>query len=203
MSRPLRGCAAAAGRAGRCARRLVLAVLALLALVSVGIGGLTTVALRHFLIDQLDDQLAAGDRRCGGRPARERPRVARTADRGGPAGPPPGTVAAGSSDGRVVARPGSCRAARPEHRPVRAESRPGRRGRRAGRPAGRRRSRAPSTSATAATTGLVARAVPDGDVRVVAVCRSPGVQETVLVAGRRRRPAWPPPGCCSPGGRAR
>ncbi|MFG1714685.1 ATP-binding protein [Micromonospora sp. NPDC049203] len=44
-------------------RRLVLSVVALLALVSVGIGGLTTVALRHFLIDQIDNQLSFGDRR--------------------------------------------------------------------------------------------------------------------------------------------
>ncbi|MFJ6198908.1 ATP-binding protein [Micromonospora sp. NPDC092111] len=44
-------------------RRLVLAVVALLALVSVGIGGLTTVALRHFLINQVDNQLAMDNRR--------------------------------------------------------------------------------------------------------------------------------------------
>ncbi|RQW85771.1 sensor histidine kinase [Micromonospora globispora] len=44
-------------------RRLVLSVVALLALVSIGIGGLTTVALRHFLINQVDNQLTAGDRR--------------------------------------------------------------------------------------------------------------------------------------------
>lgn len=44
-------------------RRLVLSVVALLALVSVGIGGLTTVALRHFLIQQVDNQLTNGDRR--------------------------------------------------------------------------------------------------------------------------------------------
>jgi two-component system OmpR family sensor kinase len=44
-------------------RRLVVSVVALLALVSVGIGGLTTVALRHFLVTQVDNQLTAGDRR--------------------------------------------------------------------------------------------------------------------------------------------
>ncbi|RQX60000.1 two-component sensor histidine kinase, partial [Micromonospora chalcea] len=44
-------------------RRLVLSVVALLALVSLGIGGLTTVALRHFLINQIDNQLTFGDRR--------------------------------------------------------------------------------------------------------------------------------------------
>ncbi|MCI4061069.1 HAMP domain-containing histidine kinase [Micromonospora sp. R77] len=44
-------------------RRLVVSVVALLALVSIGVGGLTTVALRHFLITQVDNQLTAGDRR--------------------------------------------------------------------------------------------------------------------------------------------
>ncbi|MFJ8578199.1 sensor histidine kinase [Micromonospora sp. NPDC093277] len=39
-------------------RRLVLSVVALLALVSVGIGGLTTVALRHFLVARIDSQLS-------------------------------------------------------------------------------------------------------------------------------------------------
>ncbi|SBT39547.1 sensor histidine kinase [Micromonospora auratinigra] len=43
-------------------RRLVLSVLALLALVSLGIGGLTTVALRHYLIGQVDDQLTLRNR---------------------------------------------------------------------------------------------------------------------------------------------
>ncbi|MGC5020006.1 HAMP domain-containing sensor histidine kinase [Micromonospora sp. DT47] len=50
-------------------RRLVLAVVALLALVSIGIGGLTTVALRHFLVGQVDNQLTmGGDRRPGESP---------------------------------------------------------------------------------------------------------------------------------------
>ncbi|MFC8616405.1 ATP-binding protein [Micromonospora purpureochromogenes] len=50
--------------AGRSLRtRLVAAVVALLALVSIAIGGLTTVALRHFLIGQVDNQLTADDRR--------------------------------------------------------------------------------------------------------------------------------------------
>ncbi|WKU05988.1 HAMP domain-containing sensor histidine kinase [Micromonospora sp. HUAS LYJ1] len=48
-------------------RRLVLTVVALLALVSVGIGGLTTVALRHFLIYQVDTQLAGDNRRFDSR----------------------------------------------------------------------------------------------------------------------------------------
>ncbi|TDB70647.1 cell wall metabolism sensor histidine kinase WalK [Micromonospora sp. KC723] len=60
-------------------RRLVLAVVALLALVSVGIGGLTTVALRQFLIKQVDNQLTQDDRRRDGpfpwnRQQGERPR---------------------------------------------------------------------------------------------------------------------------------
>ncbi|MGR6319206.1 HAMP domain-containing sensor histidine kinase [Micromonospora soli] len=46
-------------------RRLVLSVLALLALVSVGIGGVSTVALRHFLVGRVDSQLTMGDRRTG------------------------------------------------------------------------------------------------------------------------------------------
>ncbi|MFU8852489.1 ATP-binding protein [Micromonospora sp. SL1-18] len=50
-------------------RRLVLSVVALLALVSIGIGGLTTVALRHFLIAQVDSQLSMGDRRPGDVPS--------------------------------------------------------------------------------------------------------------------------------------
>ncbi|PWR10443.1 two-component sensor histidine kinase [Micromonospora sicca] len=49
-------------------RRLVLSVVALLALVSIGIGGVTTVALRHFLIAQVDNQLTMGDRRTGDLP---------------------------------------------------------------------------------------------------------------------------------------
>lgn len=49
--------------AGRSLRaRLVFALVALLALVSVAIGGLTTVALRHFLVGQVDNQLTMGDR---------------------------------------------------------------------------------------------------------------------------------------------
>ncbi|SCG43477.1 sensor histidine kinase [Micromonospora humi] len=44
-------------------RRLVLSVVALLALVSVGVGGLTTIALRHFLITRIDEQLTGGESR--------------------------------------------------------------------------------------------------------------------------------------------
>ncbi|MFC0505916.1 sensor histidine kinase [Micromonospora costi] len=46
-------------------RRLVVSVVALLALVSIGIGALTTVALRHFLVVQVDNQLTMNDRRPG------------------------------------------------------------------------------------------------------------------------------------------
>ncbi|WP_262285226.1 cell wall metabolism sensor histidine kinase WalK [Micromonospora sp. MA102] len=54
-------------------RRLVLSVVALLALVSIGIGGLTTIALRHFLVGQVDNQLAIADGRAGGGPPWLRP----------------------------------------------------------------------------------------------------------------------------------
>ncbi|MBM0279439.1 sensor histidine kinase [Micromonospora tarensis] len=86
--------------AGRSLRtRLVFALLALLAVVSVAIGGLTTVALRHFLIARLDAQLAPatvirGDR--PGRPAFPGNGLAI------PAGSPSGTVVAVITDGRVT-----------------------------------------------------------------------------------------------------
>ncbi|MEU9743233.1 ATP-binding protein [Micromonospora chersina] len=54
-------------------RRLVLSVVALLALVSVGIGGLTTIALRHFLVGEVDKQLTMADRRIGDMPPWLRP----------------------------------------------------------------------------------------------------------------------------------
>ncbi|MEU4482666.1 ATP-binding protein [Micromonospora sp. NPDC023966] len=54
-------------------RRLVVSVVALLALVSIGIGGLTTIALRHFLIGQVDNQLTIADRRTGDGPPWLRP----------------------------------------------------------------------------------------------------------------------------------
>ncbi|MFR9776869.1 ATP-binding protein [Micromonospora sp. MS34] len=54
-------------------RRLVLSVVGLLALVSIGIGGLTTVALRHFLVSQVDSQLTMNDRRTGDLPPWLRP----------------------------------------------------------------------------------------------------------------------------------
>ncbi len=96
--RPLR--AARGWLAGRSLRtRLVFALLALLALVSVAIGGLTTVALRHFLIDRLDAQLAPATGLRGDRPGRP------AFPGNGPAIPPglpSGTVVAEIADGRVT-----------------------------------------------------------------------------------------------------
>ncbi|MEU7974464.1 HAMP domain-containing sensor histidine kinase [Micromonospora sp. NPDC049089] len=96
--RPLR--AARGWLAGRSLRtRLVFALLALLALVSVAIGGLTTVALRHFLIDRLDAQLAPATAMRGDRPGRP----AFPGDGPGiPLGLPSGVVVAEISDGRVT-----------------------------------------------------------------------------------------------------
>ncbi|MEV4659705.1 HAMP domain-containing sensor histidine kinase [Micromonospora sp. NPDC049301] len=87
--------------AGRSLRtRLVLALVALLALVSVAIGGLTTVALRHFLIDRLDAQLAPAAVMRGDRPGR--PALPGTRP-GIPPGSPSGTVVADITGGRVTA----------------------------------------------------------------------------------------------------
>ncbi|WUI08862.1 HAMP domain-containing histidine kinase [Micromonospora sp. NBC_00421] len=75
-------------------RRLVLAVVGLLALVSVGIGGLTTIALRHFLIYQVDTQLAGDNRRYDSRllgdrsPDQQRP-LDQSSGRQTPPDPPP------------------------------------------------------------------------------------------------------------------
>ncbi|WP_406081739.1 sensor histidine kinase [Micromonospora sp. NBC_00858] len=87
--------------AGRSLRtRLVLALVALFALVSVAIGGLTTVALRHFLIDRLDAQLDPATVMRGDRPGRPAwpgtgPSI--------PPGSPPGTVVADITGARVTA----------------------------------------------------------------------------------------------------
>ncbi|WP_320066229.1 ATP-binding protein [Micromonospora sp. RTGN7] len=83
--------------------RLVAAVVALLALVSVGIGGLTTVALRQFLTSQVDDQLTFDERRRGGgRPSwlTDPPALPRAVEL--PPGLPPGSIVARVADGRVV-----------------------------------------------------------------------------------------------------
>ncbi|MET7866322.1 sensor histidine kinase [Micromonospora taraxaci] len=96
--RPLR--AARRWLAGRSLRtRLVFALLALLAVVSVAIGGLTTVALRHFLIDRLDAQLAPATAMRGDRPGR--PAFPGNGP-GVPPGSPSGTVVAVITDGRVT-----------------------------------------------------------------------------------------------------
>ncbi|MFC5925059.1 sensor histidine kinase [Micromonospora vulcania] len=87
--------------AGRSLRtRLVFALVALLALVSIAIGGLTTVALRQFLIDRLDNQLAPAAVPWGDRPGRPAYSNARP---GIPPGSPSGTVVADVVDGRVTA----------------------------------------------------------------------------------------------------
>lgn len=97
--RPVR--AARRWLAGRSLRtRLVLALVALFALVSVAIGGLTTVALRHFLIDRLDAQLDPATVMRGDRPGRPAwpgtgPSI--------PPGSPPGTVVADITGARVTA----------------------------------------------------------------------------------------------------
>ncbi|NBE83164.1 sensor histidine kinase [Micromonospora rubida] len=90
--------------AGRSLRtRLVAAVVALLALVSIGIGGLTTVALRHFLVAQVDDQLNFDQHRVGG-DRRGRyptlPPLPREVNL--PPGFPPGSIVVRVVDGRVA-----------------------------------------------------------------------------------------------------
>ncbi|MFE9694588.1 sensor histidine kinase [Micromonospora sp. NPDC005806] len=90
-------------------RRLVFSVVALLALVSVGIGGVSTVALRHFLIGQVDNQLTAGERGPGQiqpwfRDSGQWPRSADDQSRvlEPPPGFPPHSVAVKVVDGEVV-----------------------------------------------------------------------------------------------------
>ncbi|SCL28179.1 two-component system, OmpR family, sensor kinase [Micromonospora rhizosphaerae] len=82
-------------------RRLVVSVVALLAVVSIGIGGLTTVALRHFLVAQVDDQLTAAPMRPDGdrRPSPFDLPSVRTV--GIPPGFPPGTIVAKIVNGAV------------------------------------------------------------------------------------------------------
>ncbi|MEV0002830.1 ATP-binding protein [Micromonospora sp. NPDC050980] len=109
-------------------RRLVLSVVALLALVSVVIGGLTTVALRHFLIRQVDNQLTFGDRRPGDFARWARPdsyrldqpaRPVQPVPEGAPPPPggfPPGSIAvrvppSGAAAGQIRTESGSAEAA--------------------------------------------------------------------------------------------
>ncbi|MFF3869346.1 ATP-binding protein [Micromonospora sp. NPDC001898] len=83
--------------------RLVAAVVALLALVSVGIGGLTTVALRHFLVAQVDDQLTFDQRRGGGDRRDRYPTLPPLPHEVTlPPGFPPGSIVVRVVDGRVV-----------------------------------------------------------------------------------------------------
>ncbi|MET8912383.1 ATP-binding protein [Micromonospora sp. NPDC004551] len=89
-------------------RRLVLSVVALLALVSIGIGGLTTIALRHFLIGQVDNQITAGERGAGQiQPYFRNPYERQRSDGSPrvlepPPGFPPDSVAVKLVDGQVV-----------------------------------------------------------------------------------------------------
>ncbi|MFG1954477.1 sensor histidine kinase [Micromonospora sp. NPDC048830] len=90
--------------AGRSLRtRLVAAVVALFALVSVAIGGLTTVALRHYLVGQVDDQLTAGDRRRDARPPWFAGAVESRREIEPPPGYPTGSIAVRLADGRIDA----------------------------------------------------------------------------------------------------
>ncbi|WBB51729.1 HAMP domain-containing sensor histidine kinase [Verrucosispora sp. WMMA2044] len=82
--------------------RLVLTLVALLAVVSLAIGGLTTVALRQFLISRVDEQLRFTP---GGRPTaawEPGPGTGPWGDVRVPRGFPPGTISAQVVDGRVT-----------------------------------------------------------------------------------------------------
>ncbi|GHJ16336.1 MULTISPECIES: sensor histidine kinase [unclassified Micromonospora] len=154
-------------------RRLVLSVVALLALVSVGIGGLTTVALRHFLIGRIDDQLTGGEsRRHVRQPSpfelpQERPSTFRP---GFPPGYPAESVAARVVDGKVDLAFRQA-ATQPATVPV-------------GEVAPLARLRPDAAPRTIALAGrgdyrAVARQMPDGDVLVFAIPLSE-VDETVM-----------------------
>ncbi len=84
--------------------RLVLTLVALLAVVSLAIGGLTTVALRQFLISRVDEQLRFTP---GGRPTaawEPGPGTGPWGDVRVPRGFPPGTISAQVVDGRSPRR---------------------------------------------------------------------------------------------------
>nr|WP_325049206.1 HAMP domain-containing sensor histidine kinase [Micromonospora deserti] len=79
--------------------RLVVILVTLLALVSVAIGGITTAALRQFLLGRVDAQLAPSPGVRGERPY---PRFGPTGDGDIPPGLPPSTVVVTVVDGRVT-----------------------------------------------------------------------------------------------------
>ncbi|GAB3075335.1 sensor histidine kinase [Micromonospora schwarzwaldensis] len=154
-------------------RRLVLSVVALLALVSVGIGGLTTVALRHFLITRIDDQLTGGEsRRHVRQPSpfelpQDRPDTFRP---GFPPGYPAESVAARVVDGKVAL---AFRQAATQPTTVPADE---------VAPLARLRPDAAPRTVALAGRGdyrAVARQMPDGDVLVFAIPLAE-VDETVM-----------------------
>ncbi|MEV0607315.1 ATP-binding protein [Polymorphospora rubra] len=105
--RPVAGRASAAGRwgwrplAGWSLRaKLLAAVIGLLAAVCLGVGVVTTVALRHTLVNQVDRQLSATERRGGMPPPRDLRPVFDV--RRQLVGQPPGTLAAVVQDSEVV-----------------------------------------------------------------------------------------------------
>ncbi|WP_246569112.1 sensor histidine kinase [Polymorphospora rubra] len=81
--------------------KLLAAVIGLLAAVCLGVGMVTTVALRHTLVDQVDRQLAATERR-GGMPPPPRDLRPVFDVRRQLVGQPPGTLAAVVQDGEVL-----------------------------------------------------------------------------------------------------
>ncbi|SCG48900.1 two-component system, OmpR family, sensor kinase [Micromonospora echinaurantiaca] len=144
--------------------RLVVTLVALLALVSVGIGGLTTVALRQFLVDRVDAQLVPGAMSRGDRPFPP-------FGAGLPPGLPPGSVVATVVDGTVTeARTQSGNRAGGEPLPVAEVTAL------AGLPVGA----APRTVdlGERGDYRAVARQLPTGRTQVVALPLA-GVQETV------------------------
>ncbi|MEU3456485.1 ATP-binding protein [Micromonospora sp. NPDC006766] len=153
-------------------RRLVLSVVALLALVSIGIGGLTTVALRHFLIAEVDDQLS------GDQPRRQQDRrspfdLPQWRGQGRPPSLPPGlppdSIAVRIVGGQVAASRQSDQA------PITVP---------AGEVTALTRLPVDGTPRTVHVGDLgeyraVARTVPDGDVLVFAIPLAP-VEATVM-----------------------
>ncbi|MFU8876086.1 ATP-binding protein [Micromonospora sp. SL4-19] len=153
-------------------RRLVLSVVALLALVGIGIGGFTTVALRHFLVAQIDSQLGGEqprwqqDRRS---PFDLPQRHDESRPPSLPPGFPPDSIAVRIAGGQVAASKQSAQA--PAAVP-------------AGDVAALTRLPADGTPRSVDVGDLgdyraVARKVPDGDVLVFAIPLAP-VEATVM-----------------------